>query len=283
VLIPVRGTQNLLLIFLGWTLVATSVQGQSEALPICRSIRTVADAPCADLPREISAEFPAFSKRSVEATRGGDVVLSVTISQAGIPEEIQVEKSRGSRFDEEVVAAFRQCRFKPTIYKNESRAVRGTATLHLTCHTYRAVMTAPAVSDYTPAEGEGARHWKGSLQSCGRDSTLRSDPQWMKIRKCAPELANTIPIDVAGDSKQAEMWGTVVLSVKIREDGRVEDARIIKPADEELNRLALANAQESMFRFLPAFYKGRLMAVWARVEVRFWTCDSSSPYWELGP
>lgn len=73
------------------------------------------------------------------------------------------------------------------------------------------------------------------------------------------------------DSKQTEMWGTVVLSVKIREDGKVEDARIIKPADEERNLLALANAQESALRFIPAIYKGRPVAVRAKVEVRFWT------------
>jgi outer membrane biosynthesis protein TonB len=73
------------------------------------------------------------------------------------------------------------------------------------------------------------------------------------------------------------------LSVTIREDGRVEDARIIKAAAEELNRLALANAQESLTRFIPAMYKGRPIAVRAKLEVRFWTCDQLSAYWELGP
>ena len=157
------------------------------------------------------------------------------------------------------------------------------ATLHLTCRTYRGLITVPAVSDYTPAEGKGAKQWKGSLEACGPSSPLRSDPEWMKKHNCAPELINRIPIDVPRDSKQAEMWGTVVLLVKIREDGRVEDARIIKPADEELNRLALANAQESALRFIPAIYKGRPVAVRARVEVRFWTCGQPSAYWELGP
>ena len=277
------GTQNLLWIFLGWTLAATSVQGQSEALPICKPIRTVADAPCVDIPVGTSAEFPAFSKLAVEATRGGEVVLSVTISQAGIPEEIAVARSRGKEFDEGAIAAFRQCRFKPAIYKNEPRAVRGMATLHLICHTYRGLMT-PAVSDYTPAEGKGARQWKGSLEACGGPSSpLRSDPKWMKKHNCAPVLINRIPIDVPGDSKQVEMWGSVVLSVTIREDGRVEDARIIKAADEELNRLALVNAQELMTRFIPAMYKGRPIAVRAKLEVRFWTCDQPGAYWELGP
>ena len=114
-----RGTLNLLLTFIGCTLGVTSVQGQSEALPICKPIRTVADAPCADLPQVIPAELTGFSKLSVEATRGGDVILSVAINQAGIPEEIEVANSRGKEFDEQAIAAFRQCRFKPTIYKNE--------------------------------------------------------------------------------------------------------------------------------------------------------------------
>jgi TonB family protein len=281
---PMRGTQNLLWIFLGCTFGATSVQGQSEALPICNPNRTVADAPCVDLPSEISAEFPEFSKLAVEATRGGDVVLSVSISQAGIPEEIEVAKSRGKEFDEEAIAAFRQCRFKPTIYKNESRAIRGTARLYLICHTYRGLMTVPTVSDYTPAEGKGAKQWKGSLEACGGPSSpLRHDPKWMKKHNCAPVLINRIPIDVPGASKQAEMWGSVVLSVTIREDGTVGNAGIIKAADEELNRLALANAQESGTRFTPAMYKGRPIAVRAKLEVRFWTCDRATRYWGLGP
>jgi len=142
-----RGTLNLLLIFIGCTLGATSVQGQSEALPICKQSRTLDDTPCAYLPSEISVEFPAFSKLTVEATRGGDVVLAVIIGQTGIPEEVHVVKSRGKEFDEEAIAAFRQCRFKPTIYENESRAVRGTATLHLTCHTYRGLMAVEVGAD----------------------------------------------------------------------------------------------------------------------------------------
>jgi outer membrane biosynthesis protein TonB len=106
-------------------------------------------------------------------------------------------------------------------------------------------MAVPAVSDYTPAEGKGTKQWQGSLQACGPSSPLRGDPRWMQKHNCAPELINRIPIDVPRDTKQTEMWGTVALSVKIREDGRVEDARIIKPADEELNRLALAATSES--------------------------------------
>src|SRR5216684_1110873 len=200
-----RRTLNLLLTFVGCTLGAASVQGQSEALPICKPIRTVADAPCADLPQLVPAELAGFSKLGVEATRGDDVVLSVTISQAGIPKEIEVAKSRGKEFDEQAIAAFRQCRFKPTIYKNAARAVRGTAILHLTCVSNWGVMTVAAVSDYTPAEGEGAKQRKGSLEACGLHSPLRSDPKWMKKHKCAPELANRIPINVAGDSKEAEM------------------------------------------------------------------------------
>lgn len=110
------------------------------------------------------------------------------------------------------------------------------ATLHLTCPTYRGLMT-PAVSDYTPAEGKEAKQWKGSLEACGGPSSpLRNDPKWMKKHNCSPVLINRIPIDVPGDSKQVEMWGSVVLSVTIREDGSVEDARIVKAADEELNR-----------------------------------------------
>jgi TonB family protein len=144
-------------------------------------------------------------------------------------------------------------------------------------------MTTPVVSDYTPAEGKGAKRWKGFLEACGPSSALRNDPKWMKKHNCASELINRIPIDVPGDSKQVEMWGSVVLSVMIREDGRVEDARIIKPADEVLNRLALANAQEPELRFFPAIYKGRPIAVQAKVEVRFWKCDSATRYWGLGP
>lgn len=98
----------------------------------------------------------------------------------------------------------------------------------------------------------------------------------MKKHNCAPELINRIPIDMPRGSKQTEMWGTVVLSVKIREDGRVEDARIIKPADEELNLLALADAQESGLRFTPAIFKGRPIAVRAKMEVRFWTCANQA-------
>jgi periplasmic protein TonB len=105
----------------------------------------------------------------------------------------------------------------------------------------------------------------------------------MKKHNCAPELINRIPIDVPGDSKQTEMWGTVVLSAIIREDGRVEDARIIKPAGEELNQMALANAQESSLRFSPAIYKGRPIAVWAKLEVQFWSCPQPTRYWEVGP
>lgn len=78
------------------------------------------------------------------------------------------------------------------------------------------------------------------------------------------------------DSKQTEMWGTVVLSVKILEDGRVEDARIIKPADEALNLLALANPQESALRFIPAICKGQPVIVRAKVKVRFWTCANQA-------
>lgn len=91
-----------------------------------------------------------------------------------------------------------------------------------------------------------------------------------------------IPIDVPRDSKQTEMWGTVVLSIKIREDGTVEDARIIKSADEGLNKLALANAQESALRFTPAIFKGRPVAVRAKVEVRFWTRANQSNTGSLG-
>jgi TonB family protein len=276
-----RGILNLLLTFSACTLGATSVQGQSEALPICKPIRTVADAPCVDL-LEISAELPAFSKLAMRATREGDVILSVTISQTGIPEEIEVAKSHGKEFDEQAIAAFRQCRFKPAIYKNEARAVRGMATLHLTCDTYRGLMAVPAVSDYTPAE-KGAKHWKGSLEACGLHSSADGDPKWMKKHKCAPQLVNRIPIDAPGDSKQTEMWGTVVLSAKILEDGRVQDARIIKPADEELNQLALANAQEPTLRFIPAIYKGRPIAVRAKLEVQFWSCPQPTRYWVVGP
>jgi TonB family protein len=97
----------------------------------------------------------------MQATRGGDVILSVTISQAGVPEEIEVAKSHGKEFDEQAIVAFRQCRFKPAIFKNEPSAVRGMATLHLTCPTYRGLMAVPAVSDYSPRGGERSETVEG--------------------------------------------------------------------------------------------------------------------------
>ena len=70
-----RGTLNLLLTFIACTLGATSVQGQSEALPICNRLELVADALLRRSPGNIGRVTSAFSKLANASDAEGDVMF----------------------------------------------------------------------------------------------------------------------------------------------------------------------------------------------------------------
>jgi protein TonB len=65
--------------------------------------------------------YPAFSKRRGEA---GQVVLLVLVDLAGLPQQVQIQKSSGyPRLDQAAVAAMRQARFVPYTENGQPQAV----------------------------------------------------------------------------------------------------------------------------------------------------------------
>jgi TonB family protein len=215
--------------------------------------------------------YPKYTAEALAGTRGGNIELSVVISQSGVAQDIRVVKSLGKGLDETAIAALRQTKFKAATYKGQAVSTRGTAVLHVTCVGYTAE-SPPEISDYAPAEdAQKHPHWKKPLTDCGLD------PKLLRRGVCAPMLVNRTAATIG----LAEMNGTVIMSIKIDEQGFVRDIRIVTPAEKELNERATAAVHE--WRFRPALYKGQPFMVRARLQLRFWWSCAPSMYWGLVP
>lgn len=277
-----RPARNLrFLIFLVAMVAPSGIRGQSEPLRLCYAPDGILPESCVSFfPYPISKEgfeFPEYTAGALVGMRGGDIELSVIISQRGEAQDIRVVKSLGKAFDEAAIAALRKTRFNPGTYKGQVVAVRATAVLHLSCSAYLADAVNPTTSDYTLAGGAKTHsHWKGSLTDCG------NDPKLLKQGLCAPMLVNkTVSYVTEKDFKLAETSGTVILSANVDEQGFPRDIRIVTPAEEELNERAIALVRG--WRYRPALYKGQPFTVRARLEVRFWSCGLGPMNWGLEP
>jgi TonB family protein len=277
-----RPARNLpFLIFLVAVVAPRGIRGQSEPLPLCYAPNGIPPESCVSFfPRPSSTgnfEFPKYTSDALLGTRGGNIELSVIISESGEAEDIRVVKSLGKELDEPAIAALRQTRFNPGRYKGQVVPVRGTAVLHLNCLAYYADAVTPTTSDYTPAgNAKTNSHWKGPLADCG------NDPKLLRRGHCAPILVlkTGTSLGEKKDSKLAEANGTVILSATIDEQGYPRDIRIVTPTADELNQRAIAMLQE--WRFRPALHKGQPFKVRARLEVRFWFC-ALNMFWGLEP
>ena len=255
----------------------SGIRGQSEPLPLCSAPSGIPPESCVSFSPSPyrNFEYPEYTAEALVGTRGGNIELSVIISQTGVAQDIQVVKSLGKELDEAAIAALRQTRFKPATHKGQVVPTRGTAVLHISCLAYMTDSIIPKTSDYTPAEDARTHsHWKGRLTDCGNDSKL------LKRRVCAPMLVMKTAPKIDNDSKQADTNGRVLLSAKIDEQGNVRDIRIVTPANDELNERAMKAAKD--WRFRPALYKGQPFMVRAKLELRFWSCVPSM-FWSLEP
>ena len=267
----------LLLVFLVAMVAPSGIRGQSKSLPLCYAASGIPPESCVSFfpSPDRDFEYPKYTLQSLVGTRGGNIELSVVISESGVAQDIRVVKSLGKDLDEATIAALRQTKFNPGTYKGQAVSTRGTAVLHVSCLAYMATGPTPETSDYTPAE-DAKKHsqWKGPLTDCGQD------PKLLRRGVCAPMLVNRTTVTIEKDSKLAEMSGTVILSVKIDEQGFVRDIHIVTSAEEKLNEQATALLHE--WRFRAALYKGQPFIVRARLRLRFWSC-ADHMYWDLVP
>lgn len=261
-------------------LVPCGIRGQSEPLPLCYATDGKPPESCVSFfPRPSSTggfELPKYTPDALLSVKGGNIELSLTISESGEAQDIRVVKSLGKELDEPAITALRQTRFNPGKYKGRVVSVRGTAALHLSCLGYLADASAPATSDYTPAEDATTRpHWKGTLGDC------ENDPKLLRRGLCAPVLVMKTAIYLEKkDSELAATNGTVILSATVDEQGLTRDIRVVTPAEDKLNERAISAVQK--WRFRPALHKGQPFKVRARVEVRFWSC-APGMFWSLEP
>jgi len=168
-----RPARNLLLlVFLVAMVAPSSVRRQSEPLPLCYAPSGTPPESCVSFFPSPDRDFvyPKYTAEALAGTRGGNIELSVVISQSGVAQDIRVVKSLGKGLDETAIAALRQTKFKAATYKGQAVSTRGTAVLHVTCVGYTAESPIPEISDYAPAEdAQKHPHWKEPLTDCGLD------------------------------------------------------------------------------------------------------------------
>lgn len=66
-------------------------------------------------PRLLHSENPKFTPEARKAKLTGDVIVSLTVDEQGIPQDVAVEKGLGMGLDEAAVEAIRQYRFSPAV------------------------------------------------------------------------------------------------------------------------------------------------------------------------
>jgi TonB family protein len=81
-----------------------------------------------------------------------------------------------------------------------------------------------------------------------------------------PEALTKVPPEYSDDAKRARLEGTVLVQALVGADGRVKDTKVVKSIS-GLDGAAVAAVRQWIFK--PALSKGKPVAVWVAVPVRF--------------
>lgn len=83
----------------------------------------------------------------------------------------------------------------------------------------------------------------------------------------APEPIERQQPQYTKEAKEAGIQGTVVLSVKITSEGLVDDAKVVKSLQPDLDEEAIKAAKK--WKFKPAMKDGKPVTVVATIEINF--------------
>jgi protein TonB len=74
--------------------------------------------------------FPEYSDEAIAAQIEGDVELSITIGEDGVPRDLRLEKPLGYGLDERAIEYVGKWRFSPGAYDGRPVAVAALASVH---------------------------------------------------------------------------------------------------------------------------------------------------------
>lgn len=105
---------------------------------------------------------PILPEEAQKAKVQGNVRLSATIDEQGIPIDIQVEKPAGFGMDEQAVLALRQCRFRPGFKNGAPVKTRVFWEVKFSCYDCSSDVD-PAPLDYNFFKPQGIRNLKAAV------------------------------------------------------------------------------------------------------------------------
>lgn len=81
------------------------------------------DQPVVLAPKLVKQPEPEFPKQSIKHNLSGTVNVTITVDEAGMPQNVQVDAPVGHGFDEAALKAVRQYRFEPATRDGKPVAV----------------------------------------------------------------------------------------------------------------------------------------------------------------
>jgi hypothetical protein len=196
------------LIMLVGSLVHNDACAQDEPLPVCHGPNEATSKPCASQPRAYWIVYPDLTEEAVGERQDWEIELSVTVSRAGMPQDIRLVRTFEKGMDDRAVAALKLFRFEPGVDENHDVVpVKGTLSLHMSCSAHEVYVSGAVGSvDYSVAGNRNAsKHLGDVFPDC------RIDPKMLAKGTCAPLLVNRTTLWAQKDSEEAKAKGIVVL------------------------------------------------------------------------
>jgi TonB family protein len=178
---------------------------------------------------------------------GPDQTLSVTISfdvdDQGVPTNLHLQKVSDAKWENDVIAAVREWRFRPSEQKG--------APVSAPCTLSFAVGKAPApANSYRIGDGVSP-----------------------------PGVVTKVEPRYADEARRARYQGTVVLFVVVDTSGKAREIKVLRPLGLGLDERAIEAVEQWQFR--PGMKDGQTVNVQATIEVNFRMLDKSGSGWHL--
>lgn len=222
-------------------------------------------------PTKIKHVAPVYPELAIQSRVQGVVIIEATIGTDGSVTDARVARPV-ALLDEAAVAAVRQWKFAPTTLNGEPVPVIMAVTVTFSLGEDGLPLATPPPPPAPPAPGsrDDVAFQMGLLQAATAPPTPVWNPGDAPLRvggaiKEPKKIKDVRPV-YPPIAESARVQGIVIVEILVDEDGRVSDARIIRPVA-LLDQAALDAVLQ--WEFMPTQLNGRPVPVLMTVTVNF--------------
>ncbi len=191
-------------------------------------------------PVVVKEVHPTYTGGAMRRKVQGMVELQVVVLRDGtVRDDVKVAKSLDEELDQQAVAAIKQWQFRPGTKDGEPVNVQVNVEMTF------------VMRDRAPAAAAPQRE----VYKVGQDGVK------------SPVLVHEVKPQYTDDAKARGVQGAVEMDAVVRADGTVDNVRVTKSLDEQLDQQAIAALKQWQFR--PGTKDGRSVDVKVKVEMTF--------------